>query len=259
MLVALIDADILTYSIPFSLQEGKGEEAHIPEGQEQFLGVRIDDFIQSIMDETKADDYKVFINGKDNFRLRYPTYKANRTSMVKPILHYAARDYLVNHHLATVVDGMETDDALAIEQTIAMNNDFGYSTVICSIDKDLLQVPGKHYRWPIAHAKEPKAEHLTITYEQGLVNLYRQALTGDKVDNIGYELVNGSQKKAHYIRGIGDAKTKKIVTKDMSEKEMYEAVLEVYTNKKGTEQDLVDNMHQLYMRRSEDDEYRIPA
>ena len=246
MLIALIDADILTYSIPFSLQEGKGEEAYIPEGQEQFLGVRIDDFIQSIMDETKADDYKVFINGKDNFRLRYPTYKANRASMVKPILHHAARDYLVNHHLAIVVDGMETDDALAIEQTLAMNNDFGYTTVICSIDKDLLQVPGKHYRWPIAHAKEPKAEHITITYEQGLVNLYRQALTGDKVDNI------------IGLKGYGPKKAEKLITEEMSEKEMYETCVEHYLLKERTEQELIDNMHQLYMRRREDDEWRKP-
>lgn len=257
-LIALVDGDVLTYSIPFSLQEGKGKEAKLKQEAEKFLGVRIDEFIESILKETGANDYKVFINGKDNFRMRYETYKANRSSMEKPILHHPARDYLVNHHFAIIVDNMESDDALAIEQTQSMENDFGHETIICSIDKDLKQVAGKHYRWPIPQAKDPKPELFEVTEQEGLVSLYRQALTGDKVDNIGYVLENDKWVKAPYLRGLGDAKAKKIVTEDMSEKEMYEAVLEVYTSKEGTEQNLVDNMNMLYMLRSEDDEYRVP-
>lgn len=246
MLIALVDADIMTYSIPFSLQEGTGEDAVLPEGAENFLGARIDEFLNNIMNDTGADDYKVFINGKDNFRLRYETYKANRASMVKPILHYAARDYLVNQHSAVVVDGMETDDRLAIEQTIALENDVEYSTIICSIDKDLLQVPGSHYRWPISHAKEPKAEFIEVTKQSGLVSLYRQALTGDEVDNI------------IGLKGYGPKKAEKLITEEMSEKEMYETCLEHYLLKLQTEENLIDNMHQLYLLRSEDDEWRKP-
>ena len=246
MLIALIDADIMTYAIPFSLQEGKGEEAKLKEEAEKWLGVRIDQFIQSIVDETKANDYKVYINGENNFRLRYPTYKANRSSMQKPLLHYAARDYLVDKHCSTVVDNMETDDWLAINQTEALENDYGFETVICSIDKDLLQVPGKHYRWPIAHAKEPKAEHLLVTFDQGLVSLYRQALTGDKVDNI------------IGLKGYGPKKAEKLIHEELTEKEMYETCLECYEGKERTEQDLIDNMHQLYMLRYEDDEWEKP-
>lgn len=246
MLIALIDADIMTYAIPFSLQEGKGEEAKLADEAEKFLGIRIDQFIDNIMKETQADDYKVYINGKDNFRLRYPTYKANRSSMQKPLLHYAARDYLVDKHCAHIVDCMETDDRLAIDQTEALENDFGYETVICSIDKDLLQVPGKHYRWPISHAKEPKPEHLLVSVNQGLVSLYKQALTGDTVDNI------------IGLKGYGAKKAEKLITEEMSEKEMYETCLEHYLLKERTEQDLIDNMHQLYMLRSEDDEWKRP-
>lgn len=247
MLIALIDGDISTYAIPFSLQEGKGEDVTLPEGAEAFLGPRIDEFINNILKDTGADDYKVFINGKDNFRLRYETYKANRKDMVKPILHNAARDYLVNQHSAVVVDGMETDDRLAIEQTIALENDVEYSTIICSIDKDLLQVPGSHYRWPISHAKEPKAEFIEVTKQSGTVSLYRQAITGDKVDNI------------IGLKGYGPKKAEKLITEEMSEKEMYETCVEHYLLKKRTEQDLIDNMHQLYLLRSEDDEWQRPS
>ena len=246
MLIALIDADILTYSLPFSLQEGYKEDATLPEGNERLLGPRIDEFINNVMKATGADDYKVGINGKDNFRLRYPTYKANRKSMVKPILHHAARDYLVEHHLATVVDNMETDDWLAINQTEALDNDYGFETVICSIDKDLLQVPGKHYRWPIPQAKEPKAEHLLVTFDQGLASLYRQALTGDTVDNI------------IGLKGYGPKKAEKLIHEELTEKEMYETCLEHYEGKERTEQELIDNMHQLYMLRYEDDEWEKP-
>jgi hypothetical protein len=55
---------------------------------------------------------------------------------------------------AVVVDGMEADDALAIEQT-QYNLDMGEEcSVICSRDKDLRQVPGYHYGWEAWNAPE---------------------------------------------------------------------------------------------------------
>jgi hypothetical protein len=79
-------------------------------------------------------------------------------------------------HRAEVAFGMEADDLLGINQT--------KDTIICTIDKDLRQVPGQHYNFV-------KDEIFTVSVQQGLLWFYTQMLTGDASDN-----VSG-------IRGIG--------------------------------------------------------
>jgi hypothetical protein len=63
-----------------------------------------------------------------------------------------------------LTDGFEADDALALAQT--------EDTIICSIDKDLLMVPGRHYNWR-------KEEFTDVTYESGVKWFCTQLLQGD--------------------------------------------------------------------------------
>ena len=68
--------------------------------------------------------------------------------------------------------GQEADDSLAQEQT-----EKGDKTVIVSIDKDMLQVPGWHYNFV----------NRTMQYKnhaEGFHSFCVQMLMGDKVDNI---------------------------------------------------------------------------
>ena len=124
--------------------------------------------VRTILKETGADDYCIYLGGKGNFRLRvFPEYKAGRPP--KPVHYQACRDYLSYEFNTVVVDGIEADDALGIAQ--------GKDTIICSQDKDLDTVPGWHYN----HVKnefyfvEPNdAEHW----------FWVQMLVGDRVDNI---------------------------------------------------------------------------
>ena len=51
------------------------------------------------------------------------------------------------------------------------------TSIICTIDKDLLQVPGKHYNFV-------KQEFRTISPKEGLFNFYWQFIMGDSSDNI---------------------------------------------------------------------------
>lgn len=128
--------------------------------------------VESIKRATQADDVKIFLTGKGNFREEVATlagYKENRIDMRKPEWYGKVRDYLIKFKGAEVVNGIEADDALADCQA----ND----TVICSIDKDLLQVPGRHYNWV-------KNKKYMVTPEQGLKLLWKQVLTGDSTDNI---------------------------------------------------------------------------
>ena len=92
---------------------------------------------------------------------------------------------------AIVVDGMEADDAMAIEQYADIlcsgsarggdDSEF-YGTVICSRDKDLNMVPGWHYGWKAGLAKEVPLWCQDVY--GGRRCMYKQLLTGDSVDNI---------------------------------------------------------------------------
>lgn len=96
-------------------------------------------------------------------------YKGHRKDAAKPVHYDAIRQYMVDYHGATVFSSVEADDVLALRQD--------EDTVIVSIDKDLLQVPGRHYNWV-------QKKKLFVTQEVGNKVLMMQNLTGDNTDNI---------------------------------------------------------------------------
>lgn len=164
-MIALIDSDIVAYRCAASCQ--KQEVVTEPEG---IALARVDELVNRILTETKSQGYGLFLTGADNFRYKYnPDYKANRKDTPRPVYLEACREYLVTEWGAIVSEGCEADDLLAINSTD--------NTIICSIDKDLLQVPGKHYNFV-------KQEFTTVTEKQGLFNFYWQFIMGDKADNI---------------------------------------------------------------------------
>jgi len=124
------------------------------------------------MDATRADKYVVYLTKGDNFRHKLATmakYKGNRDKAARPVHYDDIREYLLTYYDAIECVGEEADDALADAQN--------ENTVLCSIDKDLLQVIGKHYNWV-------KEEKKLVSPEVGLRTLWEQVLTGDATDNI---------------------------------------------------------------------------
>lgn len=99
-------------------------------------------------------------------------YKSSRKKQDKPQHYQAVRDYLNKHYRTETIKGYEADDALGIYHTANPSE-----TVVCSIDKDLLQVPGKHYN--IVHQT-----HFVIDELTGARNLFQQILSGDPSDDI---------------------------------------------------------------------------
>jgi len=139
-----------------------------------------------ICKEVKADSIQVYLSKGECYRHKKATiakYKGNRTAP-KPVHYQAARDYLIDVHNAQVCTTIEADDALALHQT--------KDTVLCSIDKDLLQVEGKHYNWV-------REEKVLIKPRAALCRLWEQLLTGDSTDNIPG------------IRGMGPKTAKKLI------------------------------------------------
>jgi 5'-3' exonuclease len=119
---------------------------------------------------------------------------------------------------------MEADDYLGINQN--------ESSIICSIDKDLLQVPGKHYNFV-------KKEFYEVDEETGFRNFYTQLLTGDTSDNI------------KGIAGIGPVKAKKALADSFTEQEMFSVVRDMYKN----DEWMIMNGRCLHILRSLDDDW----
>lgn len=213
---ALIDADIVAYRVACTLEDDDAED---------FVYARAEDLIDNILVNTEATEYRLFLSGKNNFRYTiYPEYKAHRPKE-KPFWLEKCRQYLIATFNAEVVDGQEADDALGIAQT--------EDTIICSIDKDLLMIPGRHYNFV-------KDEFQEVTNDSGMRHFYMQCLTGDRSDNI------------KGIEQIGPKKAEKILTGCITEQELFNAVREAYSN----DAEFLMNGRVLWIRRKENEDWK---
>ena len=150
----------------------------------------------------------MYITGKGNFRYDYAVtapYKGNRKDLEKPEHLGNIRDYLVTHWGAVVSEGEEADDLLAIRATELGPEGF----ILASTDKDMLQIPGKHYNIT-------KKTITEVDEFEGLRFFYSQIITGDRADNI------------IGINGIGPVKANKILEGCVDEAELYDACLKAY-------------------------------
>lgn len=215
-MIALIDGDIVAYRVACTLQEDDAAD---------FAYARTEDLVDQIIVNSEADSFRIFLTGKDNFRYSiYPEYKAHRPKE-KPHWLQPIREYLVANFNAEVVNGQEADDALGINQT--------GDSIICSIDKDLLQIPGRHYNFV-------KDEFTEVDEFQGIHHFYMQCLMGDRSDNI------------KGIPKVGPKNAEKILAGKLTEKELFDAVRDAY----GNDEEFIMNARVLWIRRKEDEDWK---
>lgn len=216
-MIALIDADIVMFRVGFTTEaESEG-----------IARARTNEMLETILAETKADEYECWISDdrENNFRSKmYPAYKANRV-IPRPKNYEAIKEHLVKEWGARFAYGMEADDALGIAQSTEARIKFGleccdtsndwaeaqqHTTVICSIDKDLLQIPGLHYNFV-------KKALSKITPWDGLKWFYKQILIGDVSDNI------------KGCKGIGEVKAGKAIDQILQQAGELEVLKAVYS------------------------------
>jgi 5'-3' exonuclease len=193
-MIALIDGDLIAFRCAAACEN---ESLLIAQ-------VRANDMMYRILEACDTEDYTCFVSGGENFRKTIdPLYKANRKDKVEPKWRQALNKLLVMQWWAEVTDGIEADDALGIAQT--------KDTIICSIDKDMLQIPGKHYNFV-------KNEFIEVSELSGIQFFYKQMLIGDTADNI-----TG-------VKGIGKVKAEKLISPIQKEEEMYSLVRQLYAD-----------------------------
>lgn len=191
-MIALIDGDIILWRVGRTTDNDP----------EWVAAARAEEMLDNILTKTSASGFQVFLSDsrENNFRWQlWQGYKANRPPD-KPTHYDFLKELMLSKWKARIAFGMEADDALGISQVdslYAFDPDPRYwhqpkhlDTVICSIDKDLLQIPGNHYNFV-------NDEFKCITWYEGMLHFYRQMLVGDKSDNI------------RGCRGIGPVKAAK--------------------------------------------------
>lgn len=214
-MIALLDADILCYRVGFATND-EHENTAI-----ETMAVVLEDLI--MFDLIDCEEHELFLTGKTNFRHDVAVtepYKGNRKDVKKPTHLPLLREYLQTAWGATVSDGQEADDDIAIRAT-----ELGDEAIIVSIDKDFMQVSTWHYNF----VKKVKKY---VTPEEGLRFFYKQILTGDNADNI---------KGLHLV---GEVRATKMLADAKTEQELYQCCVEAM----GAER-VLENARLLWLRR----------
>ena len=256
-MLALIDADVVLYSVGFASEDRSYEvrtqegellesfkyakdantfisESDVPNLKREKVTKAVPDYVwkgnannllTTILSNCGCDKGQLFLTGKGNFREEiYPEYKGNRDGTHKPLMYKEFKQWLIDRHSAVLVEGREADDEIAM---LGCNNP---GAVICSIDKDLLMVPATHYNWN-------KDKLITVSEDEGNRWFFQQLLMGDAVDNIVG------------LKGIGPAKAKKLVGGCETVQEMYDMCCEEYRKRDRPQCDLELNATLLWMMR----------
>lgn len=232
---ALIDLDILCYEMGNASDPDDGLPLAWP-----LVQWRVDDRIEHIIKATGATSWTGYLTGEGNFRENVATirrYKGKRNRAERPFWFEGVYRYLRYDLGAEVAQGREADDSIACAAG-------GEGSVVCSRDKDLLQLPGWHYQWP--GWKQPEKPPFYLSEIDGLRNFYSQLLTGDVADNIP-GLYNVGPKSA----------TVKRVREFETELDMFREVKEQYELRFGSYWDMFmcENGRLLWLLRHDDDDW----
>jgi DNA polymerase-1 len=175
-LTLLIDADITAY------QACAGAETEV-EWDTDIWTVHTDlaaakehfeYLVTKLKQDTKIDEYMLCFSDSKNFRKEILSeYKGNRKGR-KPVGYSALKEWAMESHPSFYKPRLEADDCLGILATKYVGK-----TVIASMDKDLLSIPGILYKM----SQDGTGEMVTVTEKEADLQFLTQALTGDTTDN----------------------------------------------------------------------------
>jgi len=159
--ICCIDGDILLYRIGYSKHSDQYSVLY-----------DLYSLLVEILSINESDSYVGFLSDKTNFRYKVATtrpYKGNRENRELPPWYDFVKAELIKLGFV-IVNNIEADDALSITARLV-------DGVTCSIDKDLLQIPGYHYNIV-------KKEFIFVDPRDARFHLWTQVISGDTIDNI---------------------------------------------------------------------------
>lgn len=216
MKVLLIDGDVLLYKAAIAAETeidwGDGViSIHSDLAQTQNI---IRGIINDLLECHDSDEFKIAMSSSSNFRKRIdPTYKAGRADSRKPVGFATTREWMIMEYGCREIEGLEADDILGVWAT---QKSLRGKSIICTIDKDLKQIPGTYHNID-------SGETVEITAEEGHWYHMYQTLVGDRVDGFPG------------CPGVGDKTARKIL--EEAEGDLWPAVVKAYEKAHLTEAD----------------------
>jgi len=181
-MIAILDADTLLYAV-----------GSIDINQ-SFVTNVLDNKIKGILNSLNVYNALIIIQGNRNFRNKYDiNYKKHRISD-KPKYYSILRQHLIKNYNPFIANNIETDDVCAIAANYCRNISCDY--VLVHLDKDLNQIPGKHYNYNSNTLYD-------VTEDIGTYNLCIQMIKGDITDS-----------KITGIKGYGQKKAERLLNND---------------------------------------------
>lgn len=256
MKIALIDADVLLYQIAHNTSTVAGfDDVYYWTGDLKMAMDRFRGRTREVINQLDADRAILCFSDHSNeiFRMEFfPDYKANRrrgNAMLKaPHFHVIKQRLLgvpenpndsfrckgesVRNELewADVIaePRLEADDLMGIYASRDDDNEY----VVCSIDKDLMMIPG-------AHLNLDSMKETVVHPDQGRAFFEKQILTGDSTDGIPG------------LKGCGPKGADKILEADLDVPVM-ERIEAAFVKKGGSRDDLILNARLVYILRDTD-------
>lgn len=246
---ALIDGDLLVFQICAAAEYGRMPDEVDLEDVQRAIECKV----WNVREAAGCDSYRLFFT-KGNYRHFIASdYKSNRRDSWRPDCLKPSVAFCELFLGGESYEGLEADDLMAIYQT--------EDTVICTLDKDLRQVDGWHFRWA-NQGKEPELTYVT----DGWRSLYYQGLTGDSTDGIigcgkRQELVykSGAKRGFTYNKrvGIGPKQAKALIDACKNEEQAIATVMHEYNKLfgKSSPSKFMQQMRLVHMVRELEDGY----
>lgn len=206
-----------------------------PEDKAIFIA---DQMIRDILARFHDEGFKkavLFVSGVGNFRHGIATrasYKGNRAGAVPPKHLVAVRRHLLSAWSGVLSSGEEADDLIGIWATE------NPGSIVCSIDKDLKQLAGRHYNFATK-------EESTVTAKEATLNLFAQIIAGDATDNVPG------------VDGFGLVKAHKALAGAAGTAECFEKAFAIYQKEYGAAATVffLETARLVYVRRQKADDF----
>lgn len=206
----------------------------------------VDNLIEDILKTLNLSTYTIYIappGGVQTYRHRAAKkapYKGNRKAEDRPVQIREVQEYLIEKYNAIRAVDEETDDLLGLDQCAS-----GGTSIIASIDKDLLQIPGWHYNIDskkVQFASDPGELQIVVSASgikkvvgTGFKWFLYQCLAGDSVDNI-----------IKPEKNLGPMKIYELFSQKCAIIDVYNEVLDIY---KRNGRDFEENATLLFIQR----------